>query len=236
MTIENWPAGVKPRTAFVHLQKKSGRFQSPYVAGGQVANRAGARVWVTELNFADLTRPQSMALDALFARIQGNGVVEVPDFERVQPREKLRALAASGAYDSEPAGEYGFSDTGFLFSDTGFGFAGQAALTLSGGVTKGDTSLTVAGFLPGVEAVLPGQTFSIDGRLYQHKAALPAFADESGDVVLSFAPGARADHADGAQVRFSEPVCRMRLADDDQAGQASKIFKNLTLRFVEAID
>lgn len=237
MADEVWPRGVLPRTAFVHLQNRSGQYRSAYTGGGQVAVRAGAREWVAELNFESLTRAQSGQIAALVARLGGAaGTVLVPDFERIRPAPEIRDLNVLGFDDTQPAVENPFSDTEFYFADTGFGFALGPPLRLEAAVSKGASSLTMNGFKPNIVVARPGDSLSVDNRLYLIRGADDVVSDSGGLAVFDIAPAARQDHEVSAVCTLSVPVCRMRLSDEDTAGLASKIFKTVTLRFIEAAD
>jgi hypothetical protein len=109
----------------------------------------------------------------------------------------------------------------------------QAAIEfrVASSAALGDTALTltrVAG-----SALLPGMMFSIGERLY----AVTAVGGGPDAFAVAIAPGLRAAAFAGQLAEFARPVCRMRLASDDEGAADIDLGRHATVSasFVETL-
>ena len=96
------------------------------------------------------------------------------------------------------------------------------------------TTLQVARQVGG--AVLPGQHFTVDGRLYRVVTAPGGDTEKTVDFPVTLRPWLRADVEGGTFVDFARPACTMRLASDDTGKLELQLarFGTVTLDFIEA--
>ncbi len=121
---------------------------------------------------------------------------------------------------------------GSFFSD-GTGYAQDViAVTLAAGAARRATELSVTKVQAG--DLEPSHHFSIGERLYRIKAVQ---AQSASAATLTIWPPLREAVPAGAALRFDSPVCRMRLASDQEMDLelALRRSASLSIRFVEAL-
>lgn len=129
-----------------------------------------------------------------------------------------------GLYDPVP-----HSDGTFFSDGTGY-VGGSVEVTLAGSLSarsvSGNIAIAVAGLIQ------PGQHFSIGERLYRLRSV--EYTSET-TAAITFRPPLREAAVDGAILEFDDPVCRMRLAGDDEMDLhlALRRFGSPTVNFIE---
>lgn len=86
------------------------------------------------------------------------------------------------------------------------------------------------------ELFLSGDYFEINGEL--KKITSTVSTNGTGEATIEFAPPLRKDVSASTTIRYTEPRCFMKLADDSQASWSitSPIFYGFSVEFVEALD
>ncbi|MDJ0921037.1 MAG: hypothetical protein QNI84_07905 [Henriciella sp.] len=206
--IEPWPLGLFPVSQTLHVLPAVARFVSPFTATTQIASRARGERWVCEMSFQRLNARQAGAMDALLARLQGGAVkVRVPAFRRVRPSGAAETvLDADQSAPGQP-----FLDGSYFSDGTGWIFARPVFVAAA---AVGARTLTLTGWIPGGEALAPGDLFELQtGRLHMYKGAAPVRADETGAVTIAIDPPLREAVAEGQSVALNRAGVTMRLVD-----------------------
>lgn len=197
-----------------------------------VASNAGR--WVADLTFnlarsSPIEREQTaLAMRCFLAGAQGHaGEILVPVFDAYKPRDG-QARRLNGV----PA--VAFDDRTRLFDGGGFAQAEGTHATLALAAVAGAIDLTIA--MTDGWGLRPGHFLGLADRLYIVRAAWRDTA--TGPQKVRVAPRLRAPASIGDAVLMDRPVCRMRLADDEQGKDLTfewLRFGSTTLSFVEAV-
>lgn len=223
MTIR-WPDAVlAPRAVAFDIAPRT--LSAPAsVSGATQVVSSGAGIW--KATFADIVvteQQQVLAFRAISALLEGRlGSILVPLCRMYQPKpDNAEAL---GLYDAVP-----HDDDAFF--DDGTGYVGRVIdVQLTGTIVKGATSASIAINVAGT--IEPGQHFSLGERLYRLKSVNYTSATAA---TITFTPPAREAASAGDNLEFDDPVCRMRLASDEEMDLALDLrrYGSPTVNFVE---
>lgn len=193
MTIV-WPRKIlPPHDPMFHL--------APMNISGPVSQDGAADVIASDYGFwratyggvVVTTRDRVVTWNAIDAMLEGRlGTILVPYCSSYQPLPVKRSVVPHSDGTTHSDG------TGYL--------SGSVEVWASGAALAGATSITVDVVV--ADDVQPGMKFSIGERLYRVKSLV--------GNVLTFRPPLRDPVAAGAELNFDNPVCRMRLATDNE--------------------
>lgn len=193
------------------------------VSGASQVISSDAGIWKATLGeIVIATRNAVLAHRALAALLEGRlGSVIIPLCRAYQPVPD--GAVEAGLYDAVP-----HSDDAF-FSD-GSGYVGRVIdVTVAGSYSPRAVSMFAGVTHAGL--IQAGQHFSIGERLYRVRS----YDVTSG--VLTFRPPLREAVTSGTKLNFDDPVCRMRLMQDDgmDLELAMRRFGTPTVQFIEDV-
>lgn len=225
MTIR-WPETVlRPQTVAFDIAPRS-IAGGASVAGNTQVVSSGAGIWVTQFNNVVVNNRQSViAWRAVQTLLEGRvGTILVPRCSDYQPiygdSNDLGLVSAVPHSD----GTYFSDDAGYIGSGS--------SVTASAGAAVGATSMSFAIAYAGT--IQPGQDFSIGERMYRLKTVTYTSASAAS---VTFSPPLRDAVVSGDIVEFDDPVCRMRLASDNEMDLIldGRKFSAPSVRFVEDV-
>lgn len=223
MTIR-WPEKVlRPQSVSFDIAPRT--LSGPTSVSGLaqvVASDAG--IWKAKFGAVMLRNSQHVLLwRAIDNLLEGRlGTILVPLCRGYQPvPDDSVAL-----YESIP-----HSDDTYFDDDSGY-IGGIIDVTLSAGAAVRATSASINIVYAGT--IQPGQHFSIGERLYRLREVTYT-SDTTADI--TFRPPLREAALSGDVLNFDEPVCRMRLTDDNQMALdlAHRRFADVSVNFIEAL-
>lgn len=208
MTTYPWPA-VLP-AARVAFNPRGMTVAGPATLTGQsqvLSTDAG--YWVATLELATLTKGAPVnAFRALRAKLEGGAhQVLVPVFDTGDDDNGQVPWPSAGGRAANANAELPWSGGGSFFWDDGHGWFNPkivvaAAAAAAAGATVVDVAVTTAG------TISEGMKFGIGDRLYVLREMLSP-------TRWAIWPKLREAVALGAEIRFENPVCKMRLMRED---------------------
>lgn len=205
MTIR-WPETVlRPQSVAFDIRARS-IAGSPSISGTAQVISSSAGIWVATFGSVVVSNRNSViAARAMQVLLEGRvNPLLVPRCRDYQP--VADGDVALGLYDAIPHDDDAYFDDGSGYSNLPVIDVTLSA-AMSAGATTGSIAITHAG------TIQPGQDFSIGERMYRLKSVVFSSASAA---TISFLPPLREAAANGAQVNFDDPVCRMRLATDGE--------------------
>lgn len=226
------PSNLVPSAAAFRLANTS-RAGGVSLSGLEQVVASNAARWNAELTFnllrgSLLKREQTaLAMRGFLAGAQGHaGEILVPAFDVYRPRDaSARRLSGASAVC--------MSGSTRLFDGAGFAQPPAVHATIALTVAAGAIDLTLT--MTDAWRLRAGHFLGIADRLYMVRAAWQDTA--TGPQKVRVAPRLRVGAALGDAVQLDRPVCRMRLADDDQGKDLTwdlLRYGTTTLSFVEA--
>jgi hypothetical protein len=193
---------------------------STSIAGATQVIGSGAGLWqATVTNIVIRDRQTNLLWRTIDGLLEGRrNPILIPTCEgKRQPFPSFQL----GAYGLIPHSD------GTYFSDRSGYSQKVIAATLTADIARGAAQASLNVAVGGVPE--PGQYFSIGARLYRIKS-ISALAGPL--ISFSFWPPAREAAGSGSVVEFDQPVCKMRLKDDN----AFQIDMNLNRRATPSLD
>ena len=173
-------------------------------------------------------RDRVLTFRAIAVLLEGRlNPILVPRCHAYQPNPGNADSLAPGFYDGVPHSD------GTFFSD-GTGYVGSTfSATIRFNLAIRAVSL-VLDIEAGGGTIQPGQDFSIGERMYRVRSVTYS---SSATATVAFRPPLREAVAAGTSVNFDKPVCRMRLASDDEMNLELQLrrFGAPTVNFIEAL-
>ncbi len=230
-TVDIWPLGI------LTPQNIARRYLPMSVAGGaavsgwtQTVVSPSARWAIGYENIICLTNKQIRLRDALEVILEGRATpIIVPLCEG-----NRRPLVS----DNPPSSEVPHSDETYFDDDTGYvGSPIYVDVDTDAALRATTLSLTVTS----AGTLQPGQHFSIGERLYRIQRLISSAGDPTGSpavpmtYVVTIRPGLRELVVAGTPANFTDPVCKCRLASDNEMGFTLEMLKRGTfsVNFIE---
>lgn len=221
MTLR-WPCEVlRPQNVSFDIDSRS--LAGPASVSGAtqvVASEAG--IWKATYGSIIVKSRQAVILHrALAALLEGRlGTILVPLCRAYQPSTD----------EAEDAGVYGqvpHSDGAFFGDDSGYVISPVIDVVLDADAAARATTISITVNYAG--DIQPGQHFSIGERLYRIRTYDP----DTGAMTIR--PPLREAVTAGDRLEFDDPVCRMRLLQDDGMDLELSLrrFGNPTIQFIE---
>lgn len=147
------------------------------------------------------------------------------------PRCRAWQPVPDGAVDAGLYDEVPHSDDALFSDDSGYQST-VIDVTLASGIAAYTTSASIT--IGYADTLMPGQDFSIGERMYRLKSVVYASATSA---AITFRPQLREAAAAGARLEFDNPVCRMRLATDNEMALTLDLRRSAkpTVAFIEDI-
>lgn len=214
-----WPPALCP--AKIAINPKAVSIRGPVSLSGfrqSIASPAG--VWSIKYSDIPLIREKINLWRAIAAQAEGvAGVLVVPAYDYSVLSLSGEAGLLEAAHDDTTT----FSDGAYYVSDA-------TQVVAIAAVSAGATSINVVVVSGGT--ITPGMYFSIGYNLYIVKKLEQT---TSTGYTLQFWPMARNDIVVGTELRFSTPVCKVQLANDDSMPLEIELgcHANASVEFVE---
>jgi hypothetical protein len=225
MTIM-WPIdALAPRDVAFDIASRSIRAPATISGFSQVV-ASDAGIWKATLaNIRVHGRENVLAFRAIANLLEGQAnPILIPLCRGYQPIPE--GAVEAGLYD-----EFPHDDGSFFDDDTGY--IGQVInVTAAGPASARAVSLPVTITYAGT--IEPGQHFSIGERLYRVRTVTYAGVSSA---TITFRPPLREAVESGEPLNFDNPVCRMRLASDQEMDLMLQLRKSSspTVNFIEDV-
>lgn len=223
MSTLRWPIGVlTPENLQVDIAPRSLAGPASVSGKSQVVS-SDAGIWKATLeNFGVIDDQRVLAWRGISTLLEGRLTpILVPITRLYQPIPG--GAEEGGLYDTVPHGDETPFDDGAEYQ------GGVIDVTAAMGAPVRAVSMPVDVNVAGV--VQPGQHFSVEERLYRVRS----FDVDTGE--LTFRPPLREAVDAGVRLEFDDPVCRMRLATDNEMDLplAQNFWGFPTINFIEDV-
>lgn len=203
------------------------------LSGAESIASSNSAHWRASVTFHIPHREEAhLAWEAFLAQMQGAiGTVDVPAKLKWRPRDaRGRPISAQPAILSGLSGDL---DTLGLLDHGQFAAPEAVHVRLQSDASLRDGVIHVE--YPDALGLRPGQLFSIGGNLHQVRHVI---GEGAGVEQVHIRPLLRRDWAAGSALEIARPVCRMRLAADEQGAVDLNFarMQNIDVQFIEAVE